>query len=457
MNKYKQRGVLFMKWFLRNEKRNRILFLGSDILENCDLTEKIKYYFDNYCPERKIEIIKNSKKGESLGEAAEINIFERLQDVISKAKPNTVVFLYGENDGAYSAFSLKKFTAFKNGVQKLIEILSSENIKIAAMTLPSSAEESGASEKRYSKYITNLDGDERIEAIIDLDNAFFQKNFTDIFKSENTFSSEASDIAARAVLKELFNISLSYPIGNFPDETYHGFERKNFYFRGREASFIFPKKWSKEKRWIWRAEFLGAFDSADRAMLEKGWGLAYININDMYGCNEAIEIMNAFHKEIVKMFELHKKCVLFGFSRGGLYSVNYAYHYPKLVAGLYLDAPVVDIYSWPGGFGCGISNFKSREWQECRILFGVSDKKKNSYKDTLPEKFDVLLKNDIPVMYVAGGSDSVVPYLENGIYLVDTYLKNSGRIKIYIESWRDHHPHSLEEPAEIVRFILSDM
>ena len=103
-----------MKWFLRNEKKKRILFLGDEIIENSGLCEKLKYYFDNLCPERKIEIIKAAAKGEGISEMTDVNIFERLDSVISKEKPDTVVFLYGANDGAYEPFSSKSFASFKN-------------------------------------------------------------------------------------------------------------------------------------------------------------------------------------------------------------------------------------------------------------------------------------------------------------------------------------------------------
>lgn len=472
-----------MKWFLRGETKKKILFLGDGITCENSYADILKDYFETLNPSSETEIIKSALGGETISGLSEPSLkaprpclFDRLDEAVS-CKPDAVVFCYGTNDGIYHPFSNKRFTDFKNAVQKLIDILYSENIKIVAMTPPpfdasaaEPAEDENYSEhapcesygevvEKYSGYITKLEGDKRIEAIIDLNGIL--KDFAEKKKeTDSTYKMsepEAHDLIARTVLKELFNITLTAPIGDFTDAAYHGFERKNFYFAGREATFILPKKWAEGKPWIWRAEFLGAFDAADRAMLENGWGLAYLNLSDMYGCDEAVDIMHRFQTELVKMFSLREKSVLFGFSRGGLYSVNYSAKYPECIAGIYLDAPVIDIYSWPGGFGEGSSNPKSTVWLECKMLYGADDKKKNSYKETLPAKFDVLLKNNIPVMYVAGGADSVVPYLENGVYLVDTYLKGGGKIKIYIESWRDHHPHSLEEPSEIVRYIIDEM
>ena len=66
-----------------------------------------------------------------------------------------------------------------------------------------------------------------------------------------------------------------------------------------------------------------AFDYADRALLEKGWHIAYMMISDMYGCPESISLMEMFYQYITEEEGLNKKADLFGFSRGGLYSVNY--------------------------------------------------------------------------------------------------------------------------------------
>ncbi len=63
---------------------------------------------------------------------------------------------------------------------------------------------------------------------------------------------------------------------------------------GYEATLILPTNPTKDKRWIWRTEFLGAFDQADIAMLEKGWCLAYFKISNLYGSPKAVDMMRSF-------------------------------------------------------------------------------------------------------------------------------------------------------------------
>lgn len=52
--------------------------------------------------------------------------------------------------------------------------------------------------------------------------------------------------------------------------------------------------------------------------------------------------MRKFQAYLEEKFALSARAVLFEFSRGGLYAVNYAAAYPEKNAKLYLDAPVLD-------------------------------------------------------------------------------------------------------------------
>lgn len=64
---------------------------------------------------------------------------------------------------------------------------------------------------------------------------------------------------------------------------WEGYQRKDFKLDGHECILVMPKEVHPGKPWVWRAEFFGAFDYADRALLEKGWHIAYMMISDMYG------------------------------------------------------------------------------------------------------------------------------------------------------------------------------
>lgn len=49
----------------------------------------------------------------------------------------------------------------------------------------------------------------------------------------------------------------------------------------------------------------------------------------MYGNEESVELLKGFHDFVTAEFGLSEKADVFGFSRGGLYAVNYTLKYPS--------------------------------------------------------------------------------------------------------------------------------
>jgi hypothetical protein len=58
---------------------------------------------------------------------------------------------------------------------------------------------------------------------------------------------------------------------------------------------------------------------------------------------------------------------------------------------------------------------------------------------------------------VVGDADEVVPVAENTAILEERYNKLGGKIRVIHKPGIGHHPHSLQDPAPIVDFILSSM
>jgi pimeloyl-ACP methyl ester carboxylesterase len=220
---------------------------------------------------------------------------------------------------------------------------------------------------------------------------------------------------------------------------------------GREAIVIAPKHAAPGQPWIWRAEFFDAFAYADRALLDKGWHIAYYRLSHMFGCPFAIHSMEAFRACASEYFHLAPKPALFGFSRGGLYAVGYAAAYPQNVAALYLDAPVVDIRSWPGGKGQGTGSPGS--WEECLAILGLTEEEASTWSGNPIHKASLLAAASIPVLIVAGDADTAVPYAENAMPFERQYREAGGWVQSIIKPGAGHHPHSLEDPEPIVAFM----
>lgn len=235
---------------------------------------------------------------------------------------------------------------------------------------------------------------------------------------------------------------------------WNGFERIDFEFEGHSCILVCPHISAAGRPWIWRCEFFGAFAQADAAMLSEGYHLAYVKLSDRYGCPSAVEDMEAFRTMLTKRFSLGDKAILLGFSRGGLYAVNYALKYPQYVDKLYLDAPVLDIRSWPGGWGSGCG--AQREWEECKDCYGLSDETACCFDRNPLDRAEELAAHRIPVLIVAGGADEVVPFEENSEPFARRFEAAGGRTKVIVKPWCGHHPHSLEDVEPIVRFLTNE-
>ena len=237
------------------------------------------------------------------------------------------------------------------------------------------------------------------------------------------------------------------------ESSWRGFHREDFVFEGHECILVRPDNPRPDRAWAWRAEFFDAFAQADEAMVRAGYHLAYIRLSDRYGCPSAVRDMEAFRKMLVEARGLRDRPHIFGFSRGGLYAVNYALAYPEHTGKLYLDAPVLDIRSWPGGKGKGAGDEKC--WREYLSCYGLDEVAARFDRNPL-DRAEELAEKGVPVVLVAGGADRTVPYDENGLPFAARFRRAGGRIRVIVKPDCDHHPHSLEDPAPVTAFLAEE-
>ena len=174
----------------------------------------------------------------------------------------------------------------------------------------------------------------------------------------------------------------------------------------------------------------------------------------MYGAPASIDLMAGFHAAVTRDFSLNQRAVLEGFSRGGLYAVNFAATHPDKTAALYLDAPVLDIRSWPGGKGTGKGSPKN--WQEALTIYGLTEATAVTFKGNPLDRLEPIAKARIPILSVCGDADTTVPMAENTTLLESRYKALGGPIEVIAKPGVDHHPHSLKDPKPIVDFLLKN-
>ena len=60
----------------------------------------------------------------------------------------------------------------------------------------------------------------------------------------------------------------------------------------------------------------------------------------------------------------------------------------------------------------------------------------------------------IPLIYVVGDADTVVPAEENSLVIEQLYRKLGGIVNVIHKPGVDHHPHGLDDPTPVVNFIV---
>lgn len=229
---------------------------------------------------------------------------------------------------------------------------------------------------------------------------------------------------------------------------FYGFQSFNFQAANASCKIVRPKVAAKGSPWIWRARFWAHQPQFDIAMLERGYHIVYCEVGALFGASDAVNRWDEFYK-VALQYGLHKKVVLEGMSRGGLIIHNWAVANPEKVAGIIGDNPVMDFKSWPAGFGT--SKGSASDWEKCKKVYGFkSDDQAKAYKLNPVDTVAQLVAKNVPILYLVGDQDKVVPGNENGLLAA----KQHKDIQLITKAGKGHHPHSLPNPSPIVDFAL---
>ena len=235
-------------------------------------------------------------------------------------------------------------------------------------------------------------------------------------------------------------------------QDYHGYAREDFEVAGRAAILVSPKEAHPDRPWIWRARFFDHQAAPDLALLAQGFHLAYVDVAELYGSPRAIEIGVALYNELVERRGLSPRPALIGMSRGGLFVHNFAAEHPERVACIYADNPVCDFKSWPGGLGRAEGNAEC--WQRCLAAWELDETAAIEHAGNPIDRLIRLADYGVPLLHVRGALDEVVPLSENSQRLTRRYIQLGGPMTVIEKPDGKHHPHGLEDPAPIIKFII---
>ncbi len=109
----------------------RVVFLGDSITQSGGYVAFMTYYLEKLHPKKDFDILGLGLASETLSGLSEDGhaggkfprpcLFERLDRVLEKARPEVVFACYGMNDGIYLPLDKDRFAAFQKGATKLIE------------------------------------------------------------------------------------------------------------------------------------------------------------------------------------------------------------------------------------------------------------------------------------------------------------------------------------------------
>ena len=235
---------------------------------------------------------------------------------------------------------------------------------------------------------------------------------------------------------------------NMIKDEWNGFARLKFDFCGRESFLVIPDEPREDKKWIYKTEYFGAFPAFQIEMVKKGYYLAYMKNKSRWCPPEDTDMRAEFCRFLSKEFGLYERCFPVGFSCGGMEAVYFAAKYPEYVSAMYIDAPVLNLLSCPGGVGVAGDSLYAEFFKET----GLTVSELINYRNHPIDHVGKLIDSRIPVALVCGDSDKTVPYTENGKYFAEAYSASDVPFFEVLKPGCDHHPHGLEDNSELIAF-----
>ena len=123
---------------------DRVLFLGDSITQDGRYVALVEAYLWAAYPELHLDIINGGLSSETVSGITEPihpyprpNVNERLSRALKLVKPDWVVVCYGMNDGIYHPAEARIAAAYRDGLTKLVETVTTSGAKLILMTPPS--------------------------------------------------------------------------------------------------------------------------------------------------------------------------------------------------------------------------------------------------------------------------------------------------------------------------------
>lgn len=211
-----------------------------------------------------------------------------------------------------------------------------------------------------------------------------------------------------------------------------GGHRIKFDFNGHTAWLIEPENPVPEREWFWTMQWVDAFvtETGRDLLVRCGLYHVHLDVHELRANAEGLIELGRFQDYLVNELRFAPKARLVGMSWGGFYSVRYAARFPNRVDRMYLDAPLMNVYTRPEA--------DLGPWLALKpaINPGADD----------PEQpinmAAVIAESKVPVFLVYGGADVDVKPKDNCEIFVSRYQAAGGTFAaVDVDPVRGHHPH----------------
>ncbi len=242
--------------------------------------------------------------------------------------------------------------------------------------------------------------------------------------------------------------SISFP-SEISVEPWHGGMLHKIEINGCTAWIVEPPFFSENKYWFWLPEWPTAFPDRNgvKELLQMGFFMVHINVFGKFANDEALQIMYSLY-EYLQENGFEKKGAFIGMSMGGLYSFRFLEKYPHIANCIYADAPVCRL-DWRNAT-------RPVEAEEVSRAYGFGNDISILSRFSPVNNYKKMVEHDIPLLMIVGLNDSVVNADENGLMMAELWKKAGGRVEVISRMSWGHHPHGLDCPGKIVRFITEN-
>jgi acetyl esterase/lipase len=259
-----------------------------------------------------------------------------------------------------------------------------------------------------------------------------------------------------------FTVAEGFSVQPFPGSAteYGGATQYSLTIDDQAVTVLVPGKPAPGKPWV-LAPSLYKLDSPPVAfmgrtqleLVQRGLHVVVMDLGNTFGAPSAIARWDGCYEAMTKTYGLSAKVALMGLSRQGLSIARWAAAHPGKVACLYMDKAVCDFKSWPGG-KLDVGKGSVNDWAQLQKFYGfTSEAEALAYDQNPVDLAPQLVADGIPIIYLAGEADDVVPYAENGARMEQAYRELGGTFRLIMRQGEGHHPHGLEHPWPVADFV----